>query len=1008
MRKRIVSLFFLAAFLFSMAFTNQVVAQNYEIKSFKVENATLEECLKQIDKLTGVGYLTTGDGISKIKGITYQATNTDVRTVLKAILEKTGYTFEIKNSVILILKEKVKPLVATKPQEGQKWSLKVTIVDAADKEPIIGASTFIREYGVYSMANLEGVATLKNLPSGTVLFEIQMMGYEHYSLEVNLDRDRELMVNLRQTSLELDEVTVVAKASAAGTSTSSSIGRQAMDHLQATSLKDIMQLIPGQLMSGVNNMTSPERITIRTLNTYSANNSFGTSILVDGIPVSDNTSLSDKTGIAASGGTGIDLRQIGADNIESVEVIRGIPSAEYGDLASGAVIVNTKAGYTPYEVRTKINPVTFNTSVGKGWNFGKKNGSLNANIDYAQAWGDPRKKSESFDRISGGLNYSNTIKDIWYTNTKISFSNLLDFRGDDPDVIIEGTETTQKSTSFRVSHNGKISVNAKLMRTLSYSLGYSQSINESKNTTIVAAGGGMPVITSMTPGYSAVPYITNSYRASGGTEGEPKNFYSKVSNTFFINHNKLQQRFNMGAEYSYGENKARGFYNEDASAPLRPNSNGRPRPYYDIPALNQISAYVEDNINWAFAENRSFKLQAGLRYDMLQPGLTEQVSSLSPRFNASLKVTDWLEFRGGWGKNSKTPGLSHLYPEANYIDRETARYLPNEVMNQLVMYQTYINYVERNNMLKNATNTKTELGADIKLPNDMTFSIVAYKDYMKNGFGNYTDFQVFYSNYYAANNGLVIVPGQPPIVDWKNPARVDTVFTTKGTIGNTQASLDRGVEFDFYFGQIKPIRTSIYLSGAYMESQTWQNGPNYASPVGILPSSVYGQGGANTPPFKLEYPAGLQKSIQRRFSTVLRAVCNIPQLKMVASLNGQVIWYTYSQTTNQSEAPIGWLDTDLTYHKITDQMLKDPSYKIKGISLVDQIKDPKDTEAVINKPLWLINARLTKEISKSIGFSFFVNNIFYYTPYQSNNVSGTLVERNSGTFSFGMELFIKI
>lgn len=1008
MRKRIASLFFLASFLVSMAFSNQVIAQKYEIKSFKVENATLEECLKQIDKLTGIGYLAAGEDINKIKGITYSANNTDVPTVLKAILEKTGFTFEIKNNVILILKEKAKPLVPTKPQENQKWSLKITIVDAADKQPIIGASTLFRDYGIYGMANLDGVAILKNLPSGTATFEIQMMGYEPYKSEVNIDSDRELIVNLRQTSLELEEVTVVAKASAAGTSTSSSIGRQAMDHLQATSLKDIMQLIPGQLMSGVSNLTSPEKITIRTLNTSSANNAFGTSILIDGIPVSDNNSLGDKTGISSTGGTGIDLRQIGADNIESVEVIRGIPSAEYGDLASGAVIVNTKAGYTPYEVRTKINPVTFNTSVGKGWNFGKKRGSMNANIDYAQAWGDPRAKSESFDRISGGLTYSNTIQKIWYTNTKLSFSNLLDFRGDDPDVLIEGTETTQKSTSFRISHNGKVSVDAKLMRTLSYAIGYSHSINESKNSTIVAAGGGMPVITSMTPGYSAVPYITNSYRASGGTIGVPKSFYSKLSNTFFINSNKLQQRFNMGAEYRYEENKARGFYNNDDSAPLRPNSNGRPRPYYDIPSLNQASAYLEDNINWSFAKHRWLKVQAGVRYDMLQPGLPEQVSSLSPRLNASLKVADWLEFRGGWGRNSKTPGLSHLYPEAKYVDREAAKYLPNDVQNQLVMYQTYITYVERNNMLKNATNTKTEIGADIKLPNDMTFSIVAYKDYMKNGFGNYTDYQIFYSNYYAANNGLVIVPGQKPIVDWKNPARIDTVFTTKGRVGNTQASLDRGVEFDFYFGHIKPIRTSIYLSGAYMETKSWQNGPNFSSPVGILPSSVYGQGGSDTPPFKLEYPSGIQKSIQRRFSTVLRAVCNIPQLKMVASVNGQVIWYTYSQTTNQSQSPIGWLDTDLSYHTITDQMLNDPSYKIKGISLTDQIKNPKDTEAVKNKPLWLINARLTKDISKSLGFSFFVNNIFYYTPYQSTNVSGTLIERNSGTFSFGMELFIKI
>ncbi|MFA7135033.1 MAG: hypothetical protein WC125_04145, partial [Bacteroidales bacterium] len=58
--KRISSLFFLSALLFLMSFSNQVVAQKNIIKSFKVENATLEECLKQIDKLTGMGYLTTG------------------------------------------------------------------------------------------------------------------------------------------------------------------------------------------------------------------------------------------------------------------------------------------------------------------------------------------------------------------------------------------------------------------------------------------------------------------------------------------------------------------------------------------------------------------------------------------------------------------------------------------------------------------------------------------------------------------------------------------------------------------------------------------------------------------------------------------------------------------------------------------------------------------------------------------------------------------------------------
>jgi hypothetical protein len=590
----------------------------------------------------------------------------------------------------------------------------------------------------------------------------------------------------------------------------------------------------------------------------------------------------------------------------------------------------------------------------------------------------------------------------------LNFSNLLDFRGTDPDVLIEGTETTQRSQSVRFSHNGRIGVNARLMRTLSYSLGFSQSINESNNTTIVAAGGGLPIITAMTPGYVEVPYITASYRASGGTEARPRSLFAKLTNGFFLNYDSFHQRFNMGVEYRMEENNARGFYNENDRIPIRPNSNGRPRPFYDIPRLNQVSAFFEDNINWKFGDNKHFRLQAGVRYGLLQPGLVEQVSSFSPRFNASLKVNDWLEFRAGWGQNAKTPGLSHLYPEARYSDRLVAEYLPADIFRQLVVYHTYINYVERNNMLNNSVNTKTEFGADINLPNEMTFSMVAYEENLKGGFGNYTDYLIYYSNFYAFGHGIIDIPGEKPVIDWNNPARVDTVFTTRGIVGNTQASLDRGIEFDFFFGQIKPIRTQLYLSGAYMESSSWSTGPNFSNPVGIPPASVYGQGGSNTPPFKLEYPSGTQKSISRRFSSVLRAVSNFPQMRMVASLNGQMIWYTYSKSTNQRQSPFGWLDTDLSYYPITDQMLADKDYQIKGINLADQIRAPRDTDAIILPPVWLISARLTKEISNSMRLSFFTSNLFYYTPFQSSNVSGTLIERNANSFSFGMEFYVKI
>ena len=895
---------------------------------------------------------------------------------------------------------------AAAQSRGKALTLKVTVLSDSDGQPVIGAACVLPDYGIHSITDLDGIAILEKVPQGNTVLSIQCLGFEDFKEKYEFLADGSFTVRIKESSLVLDQVVVTATGNAAGSSTSSHVGRMAIDHLQATNLKDIMQLIPGQLMTS-SDMTSEEKLTIRSVSSATANNAFGTSIMVDGVPVSDNTSLTDKVG-GSTGGSGVDLRQISADNIESVEVIRGIPSAEYGDLTSGAVIVNTKAGYTPFEVRTKINPTTLNASVGKGWRFDGKAGSLNVNADYARAGGDPRTKGRSFDRISGGLTYSNMVGKLWSTTTKLSFNSIIDLRGNDPDLVAEGTETGQQQYAVRLSHSGKLFLNKFLSRTLSYAVGFSSSNTKSWTSSIVSADGGLPIITSLTDGYSQVPYITTSYRAKGGTVSRPMNFYSKVGNVFSVDGKKIKQRFNMGAEYRWESNQSRGYYNEDDMMPLRPTSNGRPRPYFDIPSLSQVSAYAEDRFTWTLPLGMEFQLTGGVRFDMLQPGLPEQVHSISPRFNSSLKLTPWLSLHGGWGQSNKTPGLAHLYPEPKYMDREAASYLPADASKQLVVYNTHITEVERNNTLKNATNTKAELGFDLHFKNGMSASVVAYRDYMSSGFGNLTEYDVYYSNYYTAAQGILMTPDGVPYIDWQHPARVDTVFTTSGRIGNTKASLDRGVEFDINFGQIKPIRTSVLLSGAYMESQTWSTGLNTQSPSGIPSASVYAQGGSNTPPFKLVYPSGLSKDIDRRFSANLRLVCNIPRMKMVISAANQVIFYQYRHTTNQKSDPYAWIDTDLSWHEITEEMLGDPNYTIKGVLLSAQRKNPADSSPVTQPPIWLMNLRLTKDVSKSFGFSFFVNNAFYHMPYQASSNSGTLTERNTGTFSFGVEMYIKI
>ncbi len=68
----------------------------------------MEACLTPLEKQTGLGYLSRGEDIKNVKGITYTAQNQDVIDILKNVFAKTGFTFEINNGVILVIKEQVK------------------------------------------------------------------------------------------------------------------------------------------------------------------------------------------------------------------------------------------------------------------------------------------------------------------------------------------------------------------------------------------------------------------------------------------------------------------------------------------------------------------------------------------------------------------------------------------------------------------------------------------------------------------------------------------------------------------------------------------------------------------------------------------------------------------------------------------------------------------------------------------------------------------------------------
>ncbi len=881
------------------------------------------------------------------------------------------------------------------PAQAQKkeFSVTITVLDAANGEPMPGAICTIDEIGIFGMTNVHGVAVLPKIPEGKWKIKTTLLGFKTDIKTVRANKNLKMVIRLKEQSLSLDEVVVTAKRKTAG-GTTETIGRQAMDHIQATTLGDVMQLLPGGLLPQNKDLTSAESINIRSAASSDVNNAYGVSVIMDGMPINDDAAISSLKGVSAGV---VDMRQIATDNVESVEVVTGVPSAEYGEMTSGAVIVHTKAGTTPLRARVKVTPSALQSSISKGFALPKNMGILNASFDYTNSSGDPRKRTEAFDRIAGNLGWSKKIGN-WSPNVRFAYSGIVDQSKIDPDEAERGTKTKTGNYNFRFSHDGRFAINKWYSRTLKYTLGVNYSKRDYYNKAIISTGGtGRALFNSREDGVHLADILPSSYWAEGGSKGKSLNAYAKLSNDIFVKSGILSQRFKMGVEYRYSKNYGEGKYNENDALPIT-TSDARPRRYIDIPGLTTMSAYFEDNmkLDW---KPMPINLSAGVRAQVAQPGKDESVSSISPRLNLSMKPMKRLNLRLAYGMNARTPGLTYLYPDYKYEDRIVATY--NDGTQQYSYYQTY-KLKPDNTKLKNSITHRYEAGFDLKLWKGADMYVTGYIDRNKNGFSTTTVYQNYVYNYYSVDNGSIQPqPNGAPVIDWNNPSEVKTAKLSAGRAGNDAATENKGVEFNFNLGKVEAISTSFHVLGAWQRSESWTEGLSQSTPNGYSGESVYS-------PIKFIYDRSDSKSINERFSNQVQAVCHIPKLQMVASLSGQMIWYTHTKSDRSESRPIGYLDNDLQFHEITPNMFEDPDYEIEGYNLQRQINTPSDKRGTWNKPVWVMNARLTKNISQFLKCSFYANNVNYYQPWASNNITSTESEKNRNNFSFGVEVSLRL
>lgn len=880
-------------------------------------------------------------------------------------------------------------------RDSGTYTIKAVILDKTG-EPLSGATMQLVQSGLWGISGKDGEVEIRNVPRLPVAYKVSMLGYKDVEGEICLDGKDNVRILMEEESLSMREVVVVAQAGQGGESTTSIIGRQALDHLQATSLKDILQLLPGGVSMKNPSLTSPGQFKVRTL-ASDDNATFGAAIIINGMPVSTNANMNTGLGLSSisSGNSGADLRSIATDDIESVEIIRGVASAEYGDVSSGVMIVNKRIGVSDLNMKARIMPGIMQLHAGKGFDI-KSAGSLNISADYARGTSDPRFLTDKYNRGLLSLAHRKTLLDkTWTLTTNIDLSYTGEWKGADPDEpeAMKKFFSSRDAFSLRLSHNGMLKLDKALARTLKYDVALSLSSDRIFNDRLVSVGSGAILDATKDGMYEGTPY-PSSYETLSGTKSNPVMYWAKFSDLFYLNVGNMSNRFNVGTEWKIEGNRGIGQY--DKTPKFKAFAQDRIRRFCDIPYMNQISAYVEDNVVLTFSERRYPNItgQAGVRWTVVQPWRNERMMALSPRLNIAVNPVRYLSLRLGYGISEKVPSLQDLYPSPDYYD-----FYNMSVSDGQKSYYLYSTRVFDNKpvSIKTMRGTKYELGFDVRLDNGMSFSVVGYHEKVSRCFGpDNSEWKTLVFDVWNAAD--VTFTGQKPIYDQQNPSRRDTVLYNLIRPGNPKSRRNRGIEFDFNFGKINATNTSFYLSGAWSETRSSSSNLGYKLPVGEA---------RNYGPVYVVYPeSSYSFSENRRFSATLRVVQHIPAIRFIVSASAQCILYEYDHEVSSGTRPLGYIYGS-EYIKFTEDQLDDIEFNFHGYMLKDQIFDTRISNVPVTWPaIWCLDMRVTKEIGDKAGFSFYANNVLFSQPWQSNSVSVSKVERNGGLFSYGLEIFL--
>ncbi|MBF4516892.1 TonB-dependent receptor [Flavobacterium sp. ANB] len=831
-------------------------------------------------------------------------------------------------------------------------------------------------------------------------FEIKIPYYENVELNFSLlgkmestitlkNNENYITVFLEDNTLRLKEVVVTANKERQYSELT--LGKNAINNVQAFSLDDVLKQLPGQTTANFE-LNSFKNIVFRTASSLTATKAFGTSFVLNDIPISNNENMQalnpNASTIAGSdygvpGKTfnnpdvGVDLREISTNTIEDIKVIQGIPSAKYGDLTSGLVLITTKVGNSPYRVSASLRDATSELNLTKGVKFNSNN-AMNFGINYLDSNADPRDNLLDFQRVNGSLSWQVKNNSSKIKNTiSASFRSTLDNAKYDPDDITASVVKNEKK-GFSISDNFMWKPNHLWIDGININSGFSYDRQFSRkdkwaNTSATAASN------TSEEGIHEAYILPSQYTSISTVEGIPISTFVSLETTKVIS-NKANwvHSFVFGLSGRSSSNKGEGrksgvaglinFYTLDTGGETK--LGYRDYDFNKTKTEIQISAYLEDRIYKKFEDHRILNVDLGIRYDN-QSGYV----SLQPRINSSLSLNKTFRIRGGLGMSSKAPSLNQVYTGDRYIDRligDGIYTYPG--VYQKAWIQTIITSGDNLN-LKPSKSYRTEAGIDINLP-FASVNFTGYYNKLFDGF-SYQKLPV----YKVLPKPVVTVIGSEIPTYEINGTEKFYYFTN--SIANSTTSEDTGAEAIINFKKIKALNLDVSMNASYVRSKDFSDVKQYITSTNL--SSIERYGVFNPRP-----------DIQDNMTMSFNFSYHIPSVGLLIGLRSEHVLYKNSNSLTNNY-PIGYLDNELVYHEIPKQDQTDLQ------KYGHLIQTNKETDYKMQNMLHNFHLRVSKDFLNGFSVSLYATNFLNVKPYYYDEKNIKTLS-DVANFSFGTRL----